>query len=120
MGFKPRPLLVSIPLVERAYHSIARFYENCRKSRPGKKGYPRFNKHSRSFEKQFAPTSTVPKPSHCGRSKRSKAIAPDTIADRGDFASNERSQLWHGTGIELNSRLQTKGNAIWRPRSIPT
>jgi putative transposase len=36
--------------VERAYASIARFYDNCRKSVPGKKGYPRFAKDCRSVE----------------------------------------------------------------------
>src|SRR4028118_119730 len=36
--------------VERAYSSIARFYENCRKAIPGKKGYPQFNKNCRSVE----------------------------------------------------------------------
>ncbi|MDY6783313.1 MAG: transposase [Cyanobacteriota bacterium] len=36
--------------VERAYSSIARFYNNCRKSIPGKKGYPRFKKNCRSVE----------------------------------------------------------------------
>jgi putative transposase len=36
--------------VERAYTSIARFYENCRKSVPGKKGYPKFKKNCRSVE----------------------------------------------------------------------
>jgi putative transposase len=36
--------------VERAYSSIARFYDNCRKSIPGKKGYPRFKKNCRSVE----------------------------------------------------------------------
>lgn len=36
--------------VERAYSSIARFYSNCRKSIPGKKGYPKFKKNSRSVE----------------------------------------------------------------------
>jgi putative transposase len=36
--------------VERAYSSIARFYENCKKSIPGKKGYPRFKKNCRSVE----------------------------------------------------------------------
>ncbi|MGA9379446.1 MAG: transposase, partial [Phormidium sp.] len=34
--------------VEWAYSSIARFYENCRKSIPGKKGYPKFKKNCRS------------------------------------------------------------------------
>ncbi|MGM9496716.1 RNA-guided endonuclease InsQ/TnpB family protein [Desertifilum tharense IPPAS B-1220] len=29
---------------ERAWSAIARFFENCKKSRPGKKGYPRFKK----------------------------------------------------------------------------
>lgn len=36
--------------VERAYASIARFYENCRQGIPGKKGYPRFQKDCRSVE----------------------------------------------------------------------
>ena len=36
--------------VEWAYSAIARFYENCRKSIPGKKGYPRFKKNCRSVE----------------------------------------------------------------------
>lgn len=36
--------------VERAYASIARFYDNCRKSIAGKKGYPRFQKDCRSVE----------------------------------------------------------------------
>ncbi|MEG4323948.1 transposase [Microcoleus sp. herbarium5] len=36
--------------IEWAYSSIARFYENCRKSIPGKKGYPKFKKNCRSVE----------------------------------------------------------------------
>lgn len=36
--------------VEWAYSAIARFYENCRKSIPGKKGYPNFKKNCRSVE----------------------------------------------------------------------
>ena len=36
--------------VERAYNSIARFYNNCNRQIPGKKGYPRFKKNSRSVE----------------------------------------------------------------------
>lgn len=36
--------------IERAYSSIARFYDNCKKSIPGKKGYPKFKKNSRSVE----------------------------------------------------------------------
>ncbi len=35
---------------ERAWSGIARFFENCRKNRPGKKGFPRFKKYSRSVE----------------------------------------------------------------------
>ncbi|MEG5047396.1 transposase [Microcoleus sp. B4-C1] len=30
---------------ERAWSSIARFYNNCKKGKPGKKGFPRFKKH---------------------------------------------------------------------------
>ncbi len=36
--------------VERAYSSIARFYSNCQKAIPGKKGYPKFKKNCRSVE----------------------------------------------------------------------
>ena len=35
---------------ERAWQSISRFYQNCRHQVKGKKGYPRFKKHSRSVE----------------------------------------------------------------------
>jgi putative transposase len=31
---------------ERAWSAIARFYDNCKKGKPGKKGFPRFKKHS--------------------------------------------------------------------------
>jgi len=30
---------------ERAWSAIARFYDNCKKAKPGKKGYPRFKKY---------------------------------------------------------------------------
>ncbi|MDB9314839.1 transposase, partial [Spirulina sp. CS-785/01] len=30
--------------IERAYSAIARFYNNCKKGIPGKKGYPQFQK----------------------------------------------------------------------------
>lgn len=36
--------------IERAYSSIARFYDNCKKNIPGKKGYPKFKKNNRSVE----------------------------------------------------------------------
>lgn len=36
--------------VERAYTSIARFYDNCKKQVSGKKGYPKFKKNNRSVE----------------------------------------------------------------------
>lgn len=35
---------------ERAWSAIARFYENCKKQIPGKKGFPRFKKEVRSVE----------------------------------------------------------------------
>ncbi len=35
---------------ERAWASISRFYDNCKKGIVGKKGYPRFKKFSRSVE----------------------------------------------------------------------
>lgn len=36
--------------VERALRAITRFYENCQKQKPKKRGYPKFKKHSRSVE----------------------------------------------------------------------
>jgi putative transposase len=36
--------------IERTYSSIARFYDNCKKSISGKKGYPKFKKNCRSVE----------------------------------------------------------------------
>jgi putative transposase len=35
---------------ERAWSAIARFYDNCKKKIPGKKGYPKFKKNTRSVE----------------------------------------------------------------------
>ncbi|NEP35782.1 MULTISPECIES: transposase [unclassified Moorena] len=36
--------------VENVERSIKRFFDNCKKKVPGKKGYPKFKKHSRSVE----------------------------------------------------------------------
>ncbi|NEQ83761.1 MAG: transposase [Moorea sp. SIO2I5] len=36
--------------VENVERAIKRFFDNCKKKVPGKKGYPRFKKHSRSVE----------------------------------------------------------------------
>jgi putative transposase len=46
--------------VERAYSAIARFYSNCKKSIPGKKGYPRFKKNCRSVEYKTSGWSLSP------------------------------------------------------------
>ncbi len=35
---------------DRAWQSIQRFYKNCRLKLPGKKGYPKFKKFTRSVE----------------------------------------------------------------------
>jgi putative transposase len=35
---------------ERAWSAVARFYDNCKKQVKGKKGFPKFKKHSRSVE----------------------------------------------------------------------
>ena len=35
---------------DRAWQAIARFYKNCHEKKPGKKGYPRFQKDNRSVE----------------------------------------------------------------------
>ena len=36
--------------VERVLKAVNRFYDNCKKQIPGKKGYPKFKKHNRSVE----------------------------------------------------------------------
>ncbi|MGF1497818.1 MAG: hypothetical protein ACFB8W_13480, partial [Elainellaceae cyanobacterium] len=33
---------------ERTWSAISRFYDNCKSGKPGKKGVPKFKKHSRS------------------------------------------------------------------------
>lgn len=35
---------------ERAWFAISRFYDNCKSKKPGKKGYPKFQKDNRSVE----------------------------------------------------------------------
>jgi transposase len=35
---------------ERGWLAISRFYENCKAKKPGKKGFPRFQKDNRSVE----------------------------------------------------------------------
>lgn len=35
---------------DRAWFAISRFYENCKKKKPGKKGYPQFQHNNRSVE----------------------------------------------------------------------
>ena len=35
---------------ERAWSSVVRFFDNCKKKVPGKKGFPRFQKHCCSVE----------------------------------------------------------------------
>jgi putative transposase len=35
---------------ERGWLSISRFYDNCKKKKPGKKGYPKFQRDNRSVE----------------------------------------------------------------------
>lgn len=35
---------------ERAWFAISRFFDNCKKKKPGKKGYPKFQKNNRSVE----------------------------------------------------------------------
>src|SRR5260370_17463858 len=35
---------------DRAWFAIARFYENCKDKKPGKKGYPQFQHNNRSVE----------------------------------------------------------------------
>ncbi len=47
--------------IERAYSSIARFYSNCKKPIPGKKGYPKFQKNCRSVEYKTSGWSLSPK-----------------------------------------------------------
>ena len=35
---------------DRAWSAISKFYDNCKKGKPGKKGFPKFQKHCRSVE----------------------------------------------------------------------
>src|SRR6476659_2372123 len=35
---------------DRAWFAISRFYDNCKSKKPGKKGYPKFQRNNRSVE----------------------------------------------------------------------
>ena len=41
---------------ERAWSSISRFFDNCKKKIPGKKGYPRFKKHQTNLSVEYKTT----------------------------------------------------------------
>ncbi len=41
---------------ERAWSAIARFYENCKKGKPAKKGFPRFKKHQTNGSVEYKTT----------------------------------------------------------------
>lgn len=41
---------------ERAWSAISRFYENCKKGVPGKKGYPKFKKHQTNLSVEYKTT----------------------------------------------------------------
>ena len=58
--------------VERAYSAIVRFYDNCKKAIPGKKGYPKFKKNCRSVEYKTSVVKTFrnSETNHLYRQKR--------------------------------------------------
>jgi putative transposase len=41
---------------ERAWSAISRFYDNCKKKKPGKKGYPKFKKHQTNLSVEYKTT----------------------------------------------------------------
>jgi putative transposase len=45
LGLASSTLMARQASAERAWSAIARFYDNCKKGKPGKKGFPRFKKH---------------------------------------------------------------------------
>ena len=45
---------------ERGWLSISRFYDNCKKKKPGKKGYPKFQRDNRSVEYKTSGWSLIP------------------------------------------------------------
>jgi putative transposase len=47
--------------IERILRAINRFYENCQSNKPGKKGYPRFKKNTRSVEYKISGWKVVRK-----------------------------------------------------------
>jgi putative transposase len=44
---------------ERAWSAISRFYDNCKKAKPGKKGFPRFKKHQTHGSVEYKTTGYV-------------------------------------------------------------
>lgn len=50
---------------ERAWDSISRFYRNCKKQIPGKKGFPRFKQDTRSVEYKTTGWKLTDKAANC-------------------------------------------------------
>ena len=77
----------------RAWAAIERFYTNCREQRPGKKGYPRYQRDCRSVEYkqtgwQLGSSWQAP---HPHRRLRDRARAAHWLAGAGDVPPSSRS-----------------------------
>ncbi len=78
---------------DRAWFAIARFYDNCKNHKPGKKGYPKFQHDNRSIEYKTTGWKVEPDGKHitftdgCGIGVRRFGV--DEIAPQGQEVESE-------------------------------
>jgi len=79
---------------DRAWFAISRFYENCRNHKPGKKGYPKFQRDNRSVEYKQTGWSLSPDGRHItftdGCSIGVRRFGAYEIAPQGQEVESER------------------------------
>ncbi|NEO17116.1 MULTISPECIES: transposase [unclassified Moorena] len=110
---------------ERAWSSIAKFYDNCKKKVPGKKGFPKFKKKVRSVEyKQSGGKLSPDKKSITFTDK--KGIGKLKLKGKWDLWRFDKKQIkrvrivWRADGyyvqfcvsVDINEELESTGKTI--------
>ncbi|OLT63147.1 RNA-guided endonuclease InsQ/TnpB family protein [Moorena bouillonii] len=110
---------------ERAWSSIAKFYDNCKKKVPGKKGFPKFKKKVRSVEyKQSGWKLSPDKKSITFTDK--KGIGKLKLKGKWDLWRFDKKQIkrvrivWRADGyyvqfcvsVDINEELESTGKTI--------
>ncbi len=96
---------------ERAWQSIVRFYDNCKKGKPGKKGFPRFKKNTRSVEYKTSGWKLSDDPS--GSQSPTEGNPPSGLSHRKSIAFTDgfesgRFEMWGNRDLNFYQISQIK------------